>query len=292
MRESELSNYSFHFLRFTFEKESSVQSSIYLRTIRFDKKSNDIYIVEPVHYGQIDAYRGWICDSAKLSALVAQRNTIGKKIDTSQEVRNPLLLTFSPLPTIGKDTDSDGIIDMRDNCSMISNLGQEDRNHDGIGDACSDDDNDGVTGGSDNCPTVVNRDQKDLNANRIGDACEFDTDTDGVTDGADNCIRVTNPDQSDVDGDSIGDSCDNCDLYNPDQLDFNKNNIGDVCEQAVLLHKNNDADNDDREDSFDNCPKIPNPDQSDSDSDGIGNTCDNCISIKNPDQMDDNKNGK
>jgi serine protease AprX len=37
-----------------------------------------------------------------------------------------------------------------------------------------------------------------------------------------------------------------------------------------------DEDNDEILDTFDNCPKTPNPDQNDTDGDGIGNVCDNC----------------
>jgi len=94
------------------------------------------------------------------------------------EPKNIVPIKLSPLPTTGKDSDGDGIIDMRDNCSMVDNGDQSDRNYDGVGDACSDDDGDGVRGASDNCPTVSNPDQRDLNNNTIGDACEFDSDSD------------------------------------------------------------------------------------------------------------------
>jgi len=65
-----------------------------------------------------------------------------------------------------------------------------------------------------------------------------------------------------------------------------------------------DADSDGVGDEFDNCPAIPNQDQSDSDDDGIGDVCepdtdsdgiidddDNCPAVPNPDQADANSNG-
>ena len=37
-------------------------------------------------------------------------------------------------------------------------------------------------------------------------------------------------------------------------------------------------------DRFDNCPKVPNPDQTDSDYDRVGDVCDNCVYVPNPKQ--------
>jgi hypothetical protein len=47
-----------------------------------------------------------------------------------------------------------------------------------------------------------------------------------------------------------------------------------------------DWDDDGIKDHLDNCPTIPNFNQSDSDRDGIGDVCDNCPDIPNPEQVD------
>lgn len=48
VRQSEIENYSFGFLRITFRKIDGPQSSIFLRTLRFDSKQQSTYIVNPV----------------------------------------------------------------------------------------------------------------------------------------------------------------------------------------------------------------------------------------------------
>lgn len=292
INQSEIENYSFWFLRIIFRKIDGAKSSIFLRTLRFDPKQESIYILNPVSLWHISVYRWWICDSGKLSAIQYQRSILSKDISIDQEVRDPIMLSFKALPTTWIDSDGDGIIDMRDNCSGVSNSDQLDRDHDGRWDACTDDDSDGISGSSDNCPTVNNPDQKDLNANDIWDACEFDTDNDIVPDGIDNCIHAPNPDQWDTDADRIGNVCDNCKIYNPDQLDLDHTNIWDVCEAADEYNRVNDTDKDVILDFSDNCSHLANTDQKDTDRDTIWDVCDNCVWIKNPDQKDDNKNGK
>jgi hypothetical protein len=57
---------------------------------------------------------------------------------------------------------------------------------------------------------------------------------------------------------------------------------------AVIKHpqKGQDLDADGIQDLDDNCPSVPNREQSDIDGDGVGDACDNCPQFPNPDQLD------
>ena len=209
------------------------------------------------------------------------------------------------------DTDGDGVLDSEDNCTLIENPDQNDKDEDGIGNKCDpDDDGDGILDEPDNCRLTANPDQLDTDGDGVGDACDTDDDGDGVLDTNDNCALTVNADQLDTDGDGIGDACDtdddgdgvldtedNCPLTsNADQLDTDGDGIGDICDT--------DDDGDQVEDSEDNCPLTSNADQLDTDGDGIGDICDtdddgdgvedsldNCPLTANPDQADWNNNG-
>jgi Zn-dependent metalloprotease len=200
-----------------------------------------------------------------------------------------------------------------DNCRLVRNPAQADRERNGIGDACEDPDRDGVsndgdgsgivgdarcTGGSrsgcdDNCISVANRDQGDVDGDRIGDACDADADGDGVplfdplTGAADNCPLQWNPGQEDADADGVGDACDNCaSLANSDQANHDRDPPGDACD----ADDDDDGILDDGDGSGspgdgtcvggattacdDNCPFTPNATQVDLDENGVGIACD------------------
>lgn len=59
-----------------------------------------------------------------------------------------------------------GVLNEEDNCPLVANRNQEDRDNDGRGDIC------------DNCPEDSNPDQLDQDMDLVGDACDTNEDPD------------------------------------------------------------------------------------------------------------------
>ena len=154
----------------------------------------------------------------------------------------------------GRDTDMDGIVDDRDECT--------DSDGDGLGDpgfpvnTCP----------ADNCPAAANPGQEDADGDGPGDVCDAcpedalnDQDGDGVCEPDDNCPARSNSNQSDLDRDGVGDGCDPC-------TDRDGDGYWDLLSSATTCPS-------------DNCDEVSNPSQEDGDHDGLGDACDNCPAI-------------
>jgi uncharacterized protein (TIGR03382 family) len=172
-----------------------------------------------------------------------------------------------------QDSDSDGVLDTRDNCRNEPNAAQTDGDRDGVGNAC------------DNCVRDENSGQRDRDDDGVGDAC-------------DNCRVVANAGQVDADADGRGNACDNCALVaNAGQLDTDADGRGDLCDL--------DDDGDEIPDETDNCRLVRNAGQRDTDGDGRGDACqtdddgdgiadtdDDCPRVADPDQVDTDGDGR
>jgi hypothetical protein len=79
---------------------------------------------------------------------------------SSQAWGIPWSWSGSSLPVFVEDIDLDDLNNSKDNCALVSNVGQEDSDNDGVGDAC------------DNCLSVPNTSQKDTDSDGVGDACD------------------------------------------------------------------------------------------------------------------------
>ncbi len=146
--------------------------------------------------------------------------------------------------TLETDSDSDGVMNMDDNCPFTSNPDQMDTDADGVGDVC------------DTCPNDASAAQLDTDGDGMGDDCDTDDDNDGIEDGLD-----LDPLDPNICTDADSDGCDDCsvgvDGFGP-QADNNANNDGlDTDADGVCDASDTDDDNDGVLDTSDLDPLDP-----------------------------------
>ncbi len=176
------------------------------------------------------------------------------------------------LPEPDIDTDGDSIIDSQDNCPVIANKGQWDKDGDGIGNACDEDiDGDGYSNVAEEIAKSLVWDAKSV------PPLPNDWDVDGILNDVDNCISVYNPGQWDKDGDRIGNECD-WDIDNDTYSNRFEVKLGSQTYNASDTPVGHDDwDGDGIANEQDNCPLIKGQAQWDNDQDGQGNKCDDDV---------------
>lgn len=194
---------------------------------------------------------------------------------TSSGGRDAFIWSFDPSSL--KDSDSDSIVDIKDNCPNVSNPTQANSDMDDKGDACdSDDDNDGLT---DNFPDLCPR-GGEINWTSMQDTSNPASSTDWDNDGC-----KDDSEDTDDDNDLVLDVNDLCPhtSYDPPRPTWISDSSSDIDGDGC---RDSDEDIDDDADGFDDvdddCPTTAGTSSLgttgclDSDNDGWSDTYDDC----------------
>jgi len=145
-----------------------------------------------------------------------------------------------------------------------------------------DSDSDGVGDNFDNCTLVSNPEQRDSDSDGYGNICDPDINNDGFVDEVDrklfddlrNSQNSVSP-HADFDGDTY--------VWDSDLRIFESKYL--QRPGPSYIFPETDGDSDGIIANLDNCPTIPNTDQADADNDGVGNPCD--YDVNNDGTVDD-----
>ncbi len=203
---------------------------------------------------------------------------------SSETDANEALLCATP---VVKDSDSDGIVDVDDNCPSIANPEQWDKDGDAIGNDCDlDIDGDGVSNDDELAVGTKPWDSSSFPGQTLAD----DRDQDGLANDSDNCPEHANQGQWDKDNDGLGNECD------PDIDGDGVSNEDEIAAGTMPWNNESfpgqslvdDRDQDGLANEADNCPDIANQGQWDKDKDGKGNECDSDLDgdgVSNTDEL-------